>query len=60
MGVIWPGTIHSGPAASTIASIANPFPIGLECCKYTQKLKNQQKPITEQNHPSKNMHTKKI
>lgn len=31
MGVICPGTIQSGPADSTMASVANPFPIELGC-----------------------------
>jgi len=30
-GVIWPGTIQSGPAASTSASAAKPVPMGLGC-----------------------------
>lgn len=33
MGEICPGTIQSGPADSTMASIANPLPMGLGCCK---------------------------
>ena len=32
MGGVWPGTIQSGPAASTIASCPNPLPIGFWCC----------------------------
>lgn len=31
IGTVWPGTTQSGPAASTIASLPNPFPIGLDC-----------------------------
>lgn len=33
MGVICPGTMHSGPAASTIASVPKPCPIGSGCCR---------------------------
>lgn len=33
IGVTCPGTMHSGPAASTMASNANPLPTGFGCCK---------------------------
>ena len=33
-GVTCPGTMQSGPAASTMASVASPSPIGFGCCKF--------------------------
>ena len=38
-GIICPGTMQSGPAASTMASSANPLPIGFGCCKIPRKEK---------------------
>lgn len=37
IGGFCPGTMQSGPAASTIASVPNPLPIGSGCCNSQSK-----------------------
>lgn len=51
-GACCPGTMHSGPAASTIASMANPSPIGSGCCRASPELELPPSP-TKQTEPRK-------
>lgn len=42
MGVTCPGTMQSGPAASSMASLANPSPTGFGCCTDEEKLQKKE------------------